>query len=85
MNGWLHSDGHRENILTAAYTELGIGYLPGESFQGYSGATLWSQELGVRSPSATAAPVATPPLTAKTKPVTPKRKPKPKLHQTKHR
>jgi uncharacterized protein YkwD len=85
MNGWLHSDGHRENILTAAYTELGIGYLPGESLQGYSGATLWSQEFGVRSPSATAAPVATPPLTAKTKPVTPKRKPKPKLHQTKHR
>jgi uncharacterized protein YkwD len=51
MNGWLHSAGHRENILTAAYAELGIGYLSGQSFQGYSGATLWSQEFGVRSPT----------------------------------
>jgi uncharacterized protein YkwD len=51
MNGWLHSEGHRENILTAAYGELGIGYLAGQSFQGYSGATLWSQEFGVRSPA----------------------------------
>jgi uncharacterized protein YkwD len=51
MDGWLHSEGHRENILTAAYAELGIGYLAGRPFQGYSGATLWSQEFGVRSPS----------------------------------
>ncbi len=53
MNAWLHSDGHRENILTAAYTELGIGYLSGQSFQGETGATLWSQEFGARSPSTT--------------------------------
>ena len=53
MNGWLHSAGHRENILTAAYAELGIGYLPAQTFQGYSGATLWSQEFGLRSPAAT--------------------------------
>lgn len=52
MNLWLHSDGHRANILTAAYRELGIGYLPGQTFQGYAGATLWSQEFGVRSPVA---------------------------------
>src|SRR5262249_36156507 len=50
-NGWLHSTGHRENILTASFAELGIGYLPGQSFLGYSGATLWSQEFGLRSPS----------------------------------
>ena len=54
MNGWLHSTGHRENILTAAYAELGIGYLPAQTFQGYSGATLWSQEFGLRSPASTA-------------------------------
>jgi uncharacterized protein YkwD len=54
MNGWLHSAGHRENILTAAYAELGIGYLPAQSFQGYDGATLWSQEFGLRTPSAAA-------------------------------
>lgn len=49
MNGWLHSAGHRENILTASYAELGIGYLASQNFLGYSGATLWSQEFGVRS------------------------------------
>jgi uncharacterized protein YkwD len=52
MNGWLHSAGHRENILTTAYAELGIGYLPAQTFQGYDGATLWSQEFGLRTPSA---------------------------------
>lgn len=73
MNGWLHSDGHRENILTAAYSEVGIGYAAGQTFQGYSGATLWSQEFGVRSPSAT--------QTATT--VVPK--PRPKKHRTRKR
>lgn len=52
MNGWLHSTGHRENILRADYRELGIGYLAGQTFQGSSGATLWSQEFGVRTPGA---------------------------------
>jgi len=67
MNGWLHSEGHRENILTAAYTDLGIGYVPNQTFQGYAGATLWSQEFGMRAPEAaqsaaavTAKPVAKP-------------------------
>jgi uncharacterized protein YkwD len=55
MNGWLHSTGHRENILTAAYAELGIGYLAAQTFQGYSGATLWSQEFGLRGPASNAA------------------------------
>ena len=52
MNGWLHSTGHRENILTAAYAQLGIGYLPAQTFQGYGGATLWSQEFGLRTRTA---------------------------------
>jgi uncharacterized protein YkwD len=61
MNGWVHSAGHRENILTAAYAELGIGYLPEQTFQGYNGATLWSQEFGLRSPSVvTATPAQKP-------------------------
>jgi len=77
MNGWLHSTGHRENILTAAYTELGIGYVPGQTFQGYSGATLWSQEFGTRTP---ASPSSTPPV-AKPKPKPkPKKKPRRKRH-----
>jgi uncharacterized protein YkwD len=70
MDGWLHSTGHRENILTAAYAELGIGYLPAQTFQGYAGATLWSQEFGLRTPVAAA---ATSPPTVK-----PAAKPKPK-------
>jgi uncharacterized protein YkwD len=71
MSGWLHSTGHRENILTAAYAELGIGYLPAQTFEGYAGATLWSQEFGVRTPSMS---VAVPAATVK-----PAAKPKAKL------
>lgn len=57
MNGWLHSTGHREDILTPSFRELGIGYLTGQTFQGRSGVTLWSQEFGTRD---SAAPVSTP-------------------------
>jgi uncharacterized protein YkwD len=67
MNGWLHSAGHRENILTAAYAELGIGYLPRQTFQGYDGATLWSQEFGLRTPSSGAASAQKPVVKAKPK------------------
>jgi uncharacterized protein YkwD len=52
MNGWLHSTGHRENILRASYKELGIGYLTGQAFQGHGGATLWSQEFGATNRAA---------------------------------
>lgn len=67
MNGWVHSAGHRENILTAAYAELGIGYLPGQTFQGYDGATLWSQEFGLRTPSVSAPSASKPVVKAKPK------------------
>jgi uncharacterized protein YkwD len=49
MSGWLHSSSHRANILNASYMELGVGYLTGQSFQGVTGATLWSQEFGTRT------------------------------------
>lgn len=84
MNGWLHSEGHRENILTAAYTDLGIGYVPNQTFQGYSGATLWSQEFGTRAPAsgrsaatATVKPVAKPARKHRRRRVTTSRQPKP--------
>jgi uncharacterized protein YkwD len=51
MDSWLNSPGHRENILDPSFTELGVGYLTGETFQGWSGATLWSQEFGEREPA----------------------------------
>jgi len=50
FDAWLNSDEHRANILTPAYRDLGIGYRPNKRFLGYSGATLWSQEFGVRAP-----------------------------------
>lgn len=31
MNSWMNSDGHRENILNCAFTEIGIGYAYGSS------------------------------------------------------
>jgi uncharacterized protein YkwD len=58
MNSWLQSPGHRANILDGTFTEVGIGYLPNETFQGYGGATLWSQEFGTRSTPAPAGKTA---------------------------
>ncbi len=84
MSAWLHSAGHRENILTAAFTEVGIGYLPNETFLGYPGAALWSQQFGTRAPapSASTAPASTP---EPKKPVV-KKKPLPrKTHAKLHR
>ncbi len=83
MNGWLHSTGHRENILRADYRELGIGYLADQTFQGYAGATLWSQEFGVRTPApATSSP---PPATAQPASAPPAAKPVLKKQPTRHR
>lgn len=48
MNGWLNSPEHLQNILDSSYHELGVGYLPGRSFQGKTDATLWSEEFGSR-------------------------------------
>ena len=76
MDAWLHSAGHRANILTPEFKELGVGYLSGQAFQGFTGAALWSQQFGVRSPGAAAAP----------KPVAkPAVKKKPRRHVRRHR
>src|SRR5260370_38160311 len=80
MNGWLHSPGHRENLLTAGYAEPGIGYLPNQTFQGYGGATLWSQEFGLRSPSSSSVSTASIPVQKK-----PAAKAKKKPHKSKRR
>lgn len=50
MNEWLHSSEHLQNILRPTFHELGIGYVAGQTFQGATGATLWSQEFAARSP-----------------------------------
>jgi uncharacterized protein YkwD len=83
MLNWLHSTGHRENILRADYRELGIGYLADQTFQGYAGATLWSQEFGVRAPApATSSP---PPATVQPATAPPAAKPVLKKQPTRHR
>jgi hypothetical protein len=52
MNGWMNSSGHRANILSGSYTELGVGYFyddpaiyPGPwGYRHY-----WTQNFGRRS------------------------------------
>jgi len=80
MNAWLHSTGHREDILTPSFRELGIGYLAAQTFQGRSGVTLWSQEFGVRTPTAASSTQAPTPTA---KPVATKPKPAPRLKKPK--
>ncbi|MGP4078448.1 SafA/ExsA family spore coat assembly protein [Pseudalkalibacillus sp. R45] len=38
MNAWMNSDGHRKNILSSNYKEIGVGYAKGGSYGHY-----WTQ------------------------------------------
>ncbi len=38
MNAWMNSDGHRKNILSSQYTEIGVGYAKGGQYGHY-----WTQ------------------------------------------
>ncbi|WP_407696622.1 CAP domain-containing protein [Streptantibioticus cattleyicolor] len=40
MAAWMHSPGHRANILTCAYRALGVGFHPGD------GGPWWTQDFG---------------------------------------
>ncbi|HUB99933.1 MAG TPA: hypothetical protein VMS11_08930 [Solirubrobacterales bacterium] len=44
FRAWLHSSGHRENIL-GSYTDIGIGLREG-TIEGADGAEVWVQEFG---------------------------------------
>lgn len=44
MTGWMGSSGHRANILSASYREIGVGY-----FQGGAWGAYWVQDFGRRS------------------------------------
>lgn len=44
FRAWMHSAGHRENIL-GAYAQIGIGLRIGE-LEGHPGAHVWVQEFG---------------------------------------
>jgi uncharacterized YkwD family protein/spore coat assembly protein SafA len=37
MNAWINSSGHRANILSRAYTQIGVGYVPSGHY--------WTQEF----------------------------------------
>lgn len=43
--GWMSSPGHRANILSPKYTEMGIGVVSGTGYLG----TYWTQEFGSRA------------------------------------
>lgn len=47
MSAWLHSDVHRANILKSRFRDVGLGLRKG-SFQGYSGAQVWTAHVGYR-------------------------------------
>jgi hypothetical protein len=45
VEGWMNSPGHRANILSANYSEIGVGYVPTSS-RGTGG--YWVQDFGSR-------------------------------------
>ena len=47
MSAWLHSDGHRNNVLGSRYRHLGVGLVQGD-YQGYEGAQVWVAHFGCR-------------------------------------
>lgn len=46
FSAWMHSEGHRENIL-GSYSQVGIGLRVG-GLEGYGGAHVWTQQFGLR-------------------------------------
>lgn len=46
FSAWMHSPGHRENIL-GGYTQIGIGLRVG-GLEGHGGAHVWTQQFGTR-------------------------------------
>ena len=40
---WLNSDGHRANLLSPYFTEVGVGYVQGGHYDHY-----WTLDLGAR-------------------------------------
>jgi uncharacterized protein YkwD len=47
FTNWMNSSGHRANILNASLREIGIGVASG-TFQGYSGARVYTADFGTR-------------------------------------
>jgi uncharacterized protein YkwD len=47
MLGWLNSDGHRQNMLSTSWRDMGVGMIRG-TYQGYSGAQIWVTHFGLK-------------------------------------
>lgn len=45
-DGWLHSDGHRENLFRAEWSAQGLALLRSDRFQGKSNAAIWVHQFG---------------------------------------
>jgi uncharacterized protein YkwD len=46
VNGWMHSPGHRANILHGAFRDIGIGIRLGAPGQGLSGGATYVTDFG---------------------------------------
>lgn len=59
MVGWMNSSGHRANILSTAFCDLGVGYAfnPSSQYRHY-----WTQNFGRQTGVTTCPPVPDPPL-----------------------
>ena len=44
MNGWVDSDGHCKNLMSANFTEVGVACVPGTATSTYN--TYWTMDLG---------------------------------------
>jgi uncharacterized protein YkwD len=48
VDGWLNSEGHRENLFRNLWHEQGVALLPVPSFEGHSGTAIWVSQFGRR-------------------------------------
>lgn len=46
VDGWLHSDGHRENLFRPEWVAQGLGMLRPSTFQGEDRAAIWVHQFG---------------------------------------
>lgn len=56
VSGWMNSPGHRANILSPEYTEIGVGVANGAGKLG----TYWTEEFGTRPGASAPEPVEAP-------------------------
>jgi uncharacterized protein YkwD len=77
VQAWMNSAGHRRNILSADYKEIGLGIVLGTPYPGPAGAT-FTTDFGAREGSDPAVPAATSAAGAASTPTTPAAAPKAK-------